>query len=75
MAQNGIAGANVQVGDVVSYEDMANPKRNYMVVKINDNPWSTFELVSVDGDFHKKITDGRQCGWNVEFRFDGMEQR
>ena len=52
----------VRPGDVVTYEDRANPLTYFVVESVNDNPWSTFEVRELDtGD--RRWTDGRQRGW------------
>ena len=50
------------VGDVVTYEDMANPLDYFEVMAVNDNPWSTFEMRSLTTGA-RRHTDGRQNGW------------
>lgn len=36
------------VGSIVVYEDMANPAREYVVVKKTTDPWSPFTLCATD---------------------------
>ena len=36
------------VGSIVVYEDMANPAREYVVVKKTSDPWSPFTLCATD---------------------------
>lgn len=57
--------ATTLVGDIVRYEDMANPGSDYVVIGVEpSNPWGTFRLVSVD-DYNHEATDGRQAGWTT----------
>lgn len=53
------------IGDVVQYVDMANPASTFIVVEVNDNPWNTYGLRSVEAPFEMEYTDGRQHGWEV----------
>jgi hypothetical protein len=53
-----------EVGTVVSYEDRANPRRNYIVIAKTDNQWSPFTLRATD-DFEVTHSDLRQIGWQV----------
>lgn len=54
-----------KVGDLVRYNDVANIGLTYIVTKVNDDPWSTYELVALDDDDHTIITDGRQPRWEL----------
>jgi hypothetical protein len=54
-----------KIGSVVRYSDMGNPGMTFVVVGINDNPWSTFVLRSVEAPYELTTTDGRQRGWKV----------
>lgn len=54
--------SKVNVGDVVSYEDMANPKQVGMVVNFRDSQWGRdFEIMWEDGT--ASYSDCRQHGW------------
>ena len=53
-----------EIGDIVEYSDIANPGTTYRVVAVNDNPWSTYDLVNVDtGD--RESSDCRQRCWRL----------
>ena len=55
-----------QTGDIVSYEDMANPRQSYRVVQSPKN-WSDFCLQNVEtGEY--TYSDLRQSGWRLEAR-------
>jgi hypothetical protein len=58
------ADTKFQIGSVVRYSDMANPGITYVVIGINDNPWSTYVLRNTE-TFEVTTTDGRQRGWKV----------
>jgi hypothetical protein len=66
--------AQVGVGTVVTYQDMANAPRTGMVVDIDDTPWGRMYGVAMgdtytdaDGIVREeiKVTDLRQRGWTV----------
>jgi hypothetical protein len=55
----------IQVGTKVSYEDMANPRRNGKVCDVVTDQWGTqFKISWEDGTF--SISDLRQQGWTVQ---------
>lgn len=56
--------ATINPGDLVSYEDRANPRTTYVVTAVTDNPWSTFAVRNADTG-ECTFTDGRQHGWKV----------
>lgn len=68
-----------KVGDLVRYNDVANIGLTYIVTKVNDDPWSTYELaVFYDDDADSDgtiITDGRQPRWQLVLAADTDESR
>lgn len=52
-----------QTGTLVSYSDMANPRRVGIVTAISSSPWSPFTIVWEDGSC--TTSDCRQRGWQV----------
>jgi hypothetical protein len=63
---------DLSVGDVVTYSDMANPERTFMVVAVPLYDFGAqFKLVQVSGEdwepeawLSHKYSDCRQAGWN-----------
>ena len=53
-----------EVGDVMQYEDMANPARLYLIVEVRPEnaPWTPYVLAPL-GDHEGTATDLRQRGW------------
>lgn len=60
---NTASATKFQLGQVVRYQDMANDS-TYVVIEVNDNPWSTYKLRNVE-TFEVNYTDGRQRGWSL----------
>lgn len=60
----------LEPGDRVSYEDMANPRREYTVVERVTDRWGTFFRLAPVGENPDredlKSSDCRQAGWNLE---------
>ena len=60
---------NVNVGDWVTYSDMANPERTYEVMGVRETRWGTdWVLQNVDTN-ERKFTDLRQRGWEMYSRY------
>lgn len=58
----------VSIGSIVSYQDAANPSKDYVVVSIDrTDQWSPFTLRSVDPQdgYAYTSTDMRQTGWTL----------
>lgn len=56
---------NVQAGDWVTYEDMANPPKTYEVVGLYETRFATeWVLVQIDTN-EEKYSDLRQAGWKA----------
>jgi hypothetical protein len=60
-----MSAARWKVGDLVRYSDIANPGATYIVVEVNDCPWSTYLVRRIDAPHGGEYTDGRQAGWEV----------
>lgn len=57
-----LAVAPIKPGDVLTYEDMANPRQAFKVVTVDANDLHEYLLLTDDG---KAVTsDCRQFGWN-----------
>jgi hypothetical protein len=54
---------DVELGDRVEYEDMANPRRAGEVTGITRTKWGTQYQVRWDDDRSYTWTDLRQSGW------------
>ena len=56
-----------RVGDIVAYEDQANPRAAYIITAYRpEDPWSTYDLVLLDSTRIVRTTsDCRQRGWSL----------
>jgi hypothetical protein len=57
-------------GDIVSYEDMANPRIRYTVIEKATDRWGTFFRLCPEGErwdsvADLKTSDCRQHGWDL----------
>lgn len=63
-----LAYAELQPGDVVTYRDMANPERTYVILETPNqvHPFD-FKMINVseDGPWDLHFSDCRQHGWNL----------
>jgi hypothetical protein len=57
-----------KVGDIVTYGDMANPTKAYVVIAVSDDPWSTYKIRELAAPYTVTTTDGRQAGWTLYHR-------
>jgi hypothetical protein len=60
----------LEPGDIVTYEDMANPKTTYQVIEVVRDGWGTFYRLNVLDERYEntadlKASDCRQYGWNL----------
>jgi hypothetical protein len=60
----------LEPGDIVSYEDMANPRTTYQVIEVVRDRWGTFYRLNILDERYEnaadlKTSDCRQYGWNL----------
>lgn len=60
----------LEPGDIITYEDMANPLITYEVVEVARDRWGTFYRLTRLGERHENVSelkssDCRQRGWNL----------
>lgn len=54
-----------KVGDIVTYGDMANITKAYVVIATSDDPWSPYTIRELAEPYTVTTTDGRQAGWTL----------
>ena len=60
----------LEPGDIVTYEDMANPKTTYQVIEVVRDRWGTFYRLNILDEPYEnaatlKTSDCRQHGWSL----------
>ena len=63
MAHRELVKGQAKVDDLVTYEDMANPRQTFQVVAVYSEPHQReFELLDIETG-ERTFSDLRQCGW------------